>query len=509
MIRTMGVEHEARALRRAAGRLALAAVLAGCSPESVVGNGQLPPDTPDPAATRTTAGALAAYHGTLIDLRQVYGRSGSPSSDAFVVVSGLLSDELISSAFGAPPGVFDNGISIDSRDLPESLDPQLERGGLYTSTYANLHLVRQQANEAIGLLTHYAVGVSPAVTGEAYAAKAYAEVFLADLFCSGIPLSTIDFNGDYTLEPGSSTQDVYQHAIALFDTALSLSADSVHALNLARVGKGRALLALGRYADAAAAVAEVPDDFRYDAIYGTADVNTGQSVGATNFMKQLTASQPFGIVADSEAGEGLDYRASRDPRAASSAHGTNGFGTTIFLPTKYSLDGSSPIPIASGVEARLIEAEAALNANDASWLDKLNTLRTTGELTGVDTVVVDVDTTDVGGTTQIDTTFRYDTLWVAGTGGVAKLGPLQDPGTADARVDLLFRERAFWLFLTGHRLGDMRRLIRQYGRTPEALFPNGAYRGGSGHYGTSVNAPIPAAERAANPLFTGCINRGA
>ena len=90
----------------------------------------------------------------------------------------------------------------------------------------------------------------------------------------------------------------------------------------------------------------------------------------------------------------------------------------------------------------------------------LNTLRTTGTFTGVDTLVARVDTTDAGGTMQVDTTYRYDTLWVAGTGGVAKLGPLQDPGTPDGRVDLLFHERAFWLYLTGHRQGDLRRLIR-------------------------------------------------
>ena len=44
------------------------------------------------------------------------------------------------------------------------------------------------------------------------------------------------------------------------------------------------------------------------------------------------------------------------------------------------------------------------------------------------------------------------------------LAALADPGTPAAREDLMFRERAFWLFGTGHRLGDMRRMIRQYGR---------------------------------------------
>ena len=44
------------------------------------------------------------------------------------------------------------------------------------------------------------------------------------------------------------------------------------------------------------------------------------------------------------------------------------------------------------------------------------------------------------------------------------LDNLGTPGNQDAAIDLLFSERAFWMFATGHRLGDMRRLIRQYGR---------------------------------------------
>ena len=43
--------------------------------------------------------------------------------------------------------------------------------------------------------------------------------------------------------------------------------DSVRFVNLARVGQGRALLDLGRYAEAAAAVASVPDDYRYDELF--------------------------------------------------------------------------------------------------------------------------------------------------------------------------------------------------------------------------------------------------
>ena len=100
-----------------------------------------------------------------------------------------------------------------------------------------------------------------------------------------------------------------------------------------------------------------------------------------------------------------------------------------------------------------------------------------------------------------------DTLWHAGSGGVDSLAPLADPSTTDGRIDLLFRERAFWLFLTGHRQGDLRRLIRQYERLPDELYPTGVYPGGF-YYGSDITVPIPSAEFT-NPLYTGCLSRGA
>ncbi len=75
-------------------------------------------------------------------------------------------------------------------------------------------------------------------------------------------------------------------------------------------------------------------------------------------------------------------------------------------------------------------------------------------------------------------------------------------------MSLTFRERAFWLYGTGHRLGDLRRLIRQYGRDQSTVFPTGTYDNGSAvalfpSYGTSVNFPIGAIE-SSNLNFHGC-----
>jgi starch-binding outer membrane protein, SusD/RagB family len=67
-------------------------------------------------------------------------------------------------------------------------------------------------------------------------------------------------------------------------------------------------------------------------------------------------------------------------------------------------------------------------------------------------------------------------------------------------VDLIFRERAFWMFSTAHRLGDLRRLVKYYQRTPESVFPTGAWHKG-GNYGPDVNFPVPQAEET-NPNVT-------
>ena len=72
---------------------------------------------------------------------------------------------------------------------------------------------------------------------------------------------------------------------------------------------------------------------------------------------------------------------------------------------------------------------------------------------------------------------------------------------------MFFREKGFWTFGRGQRLGDLRRLIRQYGRTQDNVFPSGVYFKG-GVYGSDVNFPVPDGEKI-NPAFTGCIDRKA
>jgi hypothetical protein len=218
---------------------------------------------------------------------------------------------------------------------------------------------------------------------------------------------------------------------------------------------------LGRYAQAAQVVIAVPDSFQYQST-----------------ISWPIAGYQFGAytVANQEGGNGLPFNTSDDPRAAVTASGSNVFGVPLFTPTKYAPGTTTPVVIASGVEARLIEAEADLRAGGSRWLMILDTLRT----------------------------------------GVG-LPPLTDPGIGtlpagksafDVRLDLVMQERGYWLFLTGHRQGDLRRLVRNDHRPQQTVYPTGPYFGGQGAYGTDVTLPIPASERP-NPLFHGCLNREA
>jgi hypothetical protein len=475
--------------------IAAGCALASCSPENLVGNAPLPPDVPDPGQTHTPAGAVEAYRGALLLFRSAVGGDGN----SMVPISGLLTDELRSGELGQQGSITD-GMKVDSRVMPEygGSGDDINTPAAVRVTYELLQKARGQSHESRGALIAYPPVGSADLRGHLDAIEGYSDVYLADLFCSGIPLSTLDFGKDFTYQPGSSTTQVYTKAVALFDSALTLAVDSERVLNFARVGKARALLALGNYAGAATAVSSVPDGFQYVMVYdqavspGPNDFFLNRSFAYADF--NLDASGTQVTMVDREGANGLPFMSSGDPRTAFVDDGTNQFGRPKIHPAKYSIGGDGPLVIASGVEARLIEVEAALKVGGATWLTTLNTLRTDGTF----------DTQP-----NADDPTKIDTLWHAGTGGVAGLKPLEDPVDGDARVDLVFSERAFWLFLTGTRQGDLRRLVRQYGRQPNHVYPTGPYPGAFNSYGNDVTAPITGEERISNPLFTGCAGRGA
>jgi hypothetical protein len=400
----------------------------------------------------------------------------------FIVQSGLLTDEFADRESGVSTGtlLLNDGVPdpLDERILPASAIGGAGADGGRDS-YNYLQSVREYANQAIGALVTYDTIATDTMRarvmrGELYAMEGYAEIMLADMFCSGIPLSTLDFEQDYTLRPGSMTVQVYYDALAKFDTALVLSVGADSVMNLARVGRGRAWLNLGQYDSAAVAVTDVPTGFSYRVAgewYGTCGGG-----GCTHLLLSQAT------IANREGVNGLPYVSSNDPRVAV-VQDSFKLGSHFYLqqfPAKYESSltqgTTSWIVVANGIEAQLIRAEAELQPADApsgAWLHTLNQLR---ESVGLS------DTTD--------------------------------PGTATGRISLLFAERAYWLFATGHRQGDLRRLLREYGsysafNDQSQVYPTGNYTApGVAVYGSDVTVPVPSAEYT-NPLFHGCFNRDA
>jgi starch-binding outer membrane protein, SusD/RagB family len=456
-------------LRRACILAAFAATVGiACSPSEVLDITD--PDIIDPTAVNSAAGAVALYAGAIGDFSfGIVGDNGG--QEGLIEVGGMITDEM-----------------MHTETFPTRLEYELraidDRNGTLLGIFRQVQRSRASADAAVPLLRQYAPTPASRV-GEMFAISGMIYTFVGETYCSGVPFSTAYPTVTYGMP--QTTDQIFTTAAAKFDSALANAGGSAAITNLARIGKGRALLNLGQFANAAAAVAAVPLDFSYNTTHNTNSGRQQNGIHVFNYQ-----SERWGV-SDAEGTNGLNFRGAADPRVKAIRSPATNVGFDNVTPQwnlrKYP-SPSARLPIAQGVEAKLIIAEALLQAgNVTAWLDTLNFLRTNIRqvyLNAVDSLIAVSDT--AGGTT-------------------APLPALADPGTAAGRQDLLFRERAFWLYVTGHRLGDLRRLIRQYGRGAETVFPTGTHFKGT-PYGPDVNVPVPFNERN-NPNFSGCINRGA
>ena len=445
-------------LRPAFGALVCALAIVACDTDHL-----LRVDDPDVASPGTVAGAdklPTQLAGLIGDFQE--GVDGSDASEGLVNLGGLLSDEFSFTE------TFPTRIVIDQRRMTRS-------NTTLTPIFFNIQRARASGERTSAAYDEFAP--DDAGHSEALSLTGFAEVFLAETYCSGVPFTSLNDDGSLANNDPLTTEQALTIAVAHFDSAITIAqtAGDADLEALARVGKARALMNLGsdNFADAATTVSSVPTDFTY-LVHHSA--NTGRE---NNGQWEFIWNEGRWSQADLEGTNGLDFRSAADPRTPFTDLGS-GFATNtrLFGPDKYS-DRADDMILASGVEARLIEAEAALaDGQSGTWLDDLNALR---------------------------------------SGSGLGLTALADPGTPDARVDLMFRERAFWMYATGHRLGDLRRLARStarggYGRNAETVFPTGTYiyRGtAQGTYGTDVNFPIPIEEgnNPASKAIDGCIDR--
>ncbi len=488
----------ARALRFGGGRGLATALVAAALVITAGACHLLDVNTPDvvPSGGLDDPKALPTIRaGAIGDFGIAYTGSGAQGSggttEGQVLASGLLADEWVNTE------TFPDRIQADARQT----DPA---SGTWTTVYRNLARAHLSALNAADRFRQLSDSTLNSGRAEMLALAAYTRLMFAENYCSGVPLSYPNPDGSVSYGAQNTTPQLLDSTLALFNQALAAARLLASAgarttfVALATVGKARTLLDMGRLVDAdtVASAASVATTFAYVIQH---DLNTArQQNGVFSGIRKF---KRYGV-ADLEGGAGFPWRTTLDPRTPFTRTNSGnppapnkGFdgATPQFDQLRYT-DEKAAITLATGLEARLINAEAALRrADTVGFLVLLNGLRTTPPayiLAGVQ-----------GTQTPSDIPRP-----------VAAMAALTAPADSTAAISLLFSERARWLWGTGHRLNDLRRLERAigvrggFGRPDSTLFPHGLYFKNGLTYGTDVNFPIPLDEQN-NPNFQQCLDR--
>jgi hypothetical protein len=456
------IDHYRSRLLRCIAAAALTVGLAGC--DSLVEYTErdvIPPD-----ALGGVAGAQAIYAGAIRDWGQAFaGNAGG--TEGLALTYGLMSDEFMSGdTFGTRMDYDQRSTALDNSTL--------------LGTFRLIQTARLGAHRAIeAMAATEATEAADARFGAMYNRIGMIFLLTAQGYCNGIPFSAV-VGGNVVAGLQLTTAEMLDSATFYFNKALAANGGTGNVNHhVANLMKARAELYRGNFAAAAGLVAGIATSFRGVNEHSTANGNNENGIFVFNTQNErwsLSHREGTNGLPFRGAGEGTDPNLA-DPRVPWQRILEGGAPDIAFdgVTPQYDLriytarDQQSIF--AKGEEARLIEAEAALRAGDnTTWLNKLNELRA----------------------------------------GVTGLAALTDPGTAAGRENIMFSERAFWLFATGNRLGDMRRMIKQYGRSANDIFPIGTHHKGPA-YGSDVNFPVPDQEKQ-NPNYSdgiSCLDRNA
>jgi len=447
---------------------ALLAAVAGCSSykDQLLAPQQPGVISPGSVASPTAADALRV--GALSRLKTA--TVGTSGTETMYTMGGLLTDEWKSG------DTFSQRVETDQRNIQTSnADVQ--------SFYDAQHSARGAAMDAIAALNTYLPNPKANIA-QMYWELGLVEMQLSEAFCNGVPYGVTKAGVPQYTNPLTNQQG-FVFALAHIDSGLALATETdTFAVNTKYnllVTKARILVNQGKFSEAAALVGSVPTSYRWYVTFSTTT--------ADNPMWSFNSSQKRWVVGDSFDASGIiknaiPFASAKDPRVPVT-------GSTIASSLKVAFDNATQMvsqsiwnrsdwaPVISGIDARLIEAEAKLQAGDyAGMMTILNALRTSPQ--------------------ALSNAFNTPAM-----------STLPTPTTKDAAIDLYFRETAFWQFSRGTRLGNLRRLIRQYGRTQDKVFPTGTFfKNGNPPYGTDVNFPVTSDENP-NPNFHGCIDRSA
>jgi len=444
--------------------IAFVAVLAsGCDLDSLVR--ATDPDIIGTEAISNPTAANAVRIGTL-------GRfnTNTTGGESMFLYGGLFGDEFTTG------DTFTQRVETDQR----ALTPQ---NGNITGAYRGLHLPRIGAIQAREALAQFAPNAPGWNYGEMFFVEGYMLNLLAEHFCNGQAISGIR-NGVEEFSAPVPNDQIYTLALAKVDSGLArvssgTDANVVRVRNALSILKARIQLNQGNFAGVLTTVASVPTTY----VWLQQHALTANTPGVWSLIN----NQRRYIVSNNEGPLAMNFGSANDPRMptcavgspACTAAGITGntlrrpfdSGNTAVPDMLYQLiwpTDASSVALLSGLQARLFEAEA-LNREGrfAEALTILNALRAAPP--------------GYGRT-------------------IAAMAPLTDPGTPAGRRDLIFREKGFWLFGLGHRYGDMRRMMRQYGMTQNQVFPNGTWQlNRAPGYGTDVVFRTPTAE-SFNPL---------
>lgn len=312
--------------------------------------------------------------------------------------------------------------------------------------YAAVAEARWQNDHALTLLegwTDAEVTNRTLLIARAAAYAGYSNLILGEAFCSG----AVDGGPELT------SAEIVTRAESRFTRAIeaATTANNAELLNLARVGRARARIFLGKLAEARADAVLVPNGFVKNAQYPATSTRVnenGLSITTTGvYMNEIDYTVDV-LYRD------FRFNGVKDPRVGVvNANKNNRYGLPLWVPTKYPAN-NSPIRLASWQEAKLIVAEADLAAGNAnSAVSIINELHT-----------------------------------------AAGLPPFASTDPAAILQQIIYERRAEF-FMEGQHLADYRRY-----QLPFLPAPGTVYYGVAGlTFGDQRCFPFPASERNNNP----------
>lgn len=324
-----------RGPRRATGlALALVTVLAGaaCDTDRLL-DVDAPSQMPAEDLERPENAGLLV-NGAIADFECAYA--------AFVVVQGIMSDELVDAQLGAAAWFYDR------RDAGTNPGSAYGENGCTSSqtpgVYRPVSTARWAADNALGYLQEWTDQEVPDRQTLIARAALYAG-FSYNLLGMAMCSAAIDGGPEVT------SAQLLAAAEERFGTAIqaATAAGLPDVATAARAGRARARLYQGDTGGARSDAETIPLDFSFDATYSQANTRRYNRVFHSNILSTNYSVE--------EQSRNLTTGGVEDPRAASSNAGVNANdGTTLWVQEKYP-DYASPIPIVTGGEAALILAE--------------------------------------------------------------------------------------------------------------------------------------------------------